>query len=192
MRCYLVCFGFFALLLEFGCASSSSSEELVVNPTNPVVKVGERMTLSVESQEPLAGEPRWEIQELHGGGFLNSGGPQVTYIAPSSAGLYHVVIRGKKSDGTLLKQVAEVRVQAILTVDPPSTQLARGATYTFAARIKGLPRATVTWSVDESEGGFVTPAGLYTAPFQPGTYHVVATSTEDPDVSGFATVQVVE
>jgi hypothetical protein len=31
---------------------------------------------------------------------------------------------------------------------------------------------------------------VYTAPTKPGTYHVVATSTIDSSVSGFATVKV--
>lgn len=55
----------------------------------------------------------------------------------------------------------------------------------------GLIGTAVTWSVREgSAGGTVTPAGLYSAPATPGTYHVVATSVADPSKSAAAVVTV--
>jgi formylglycine-generating enzyme required for sulfatase activity len=55
-----------------------------------------------------------------------------------------------------------------------------------------MAKADVTWSVLEgSAGGTVTQDGLYTAPFEEGEYHVVATSDLDPSKSARATVTVV-
>jgi hypothetical protein len=48
----------------------------------------------------------------------------------------------------------------------------------------------VTWSLVETWGGSITPAGVYTAPSEPGTYHVVASSVVEPSVSGTVTVEV--
>lgn len=48
----------------------------------------------------------------------------------------------------------------------------------------------VSWSVTESTGGTVSQAGSYTAPVLSGTFHVVATSTADPKISGSAVVTV--
>ncbi len=41
----------------------------------------------------------------------------------------------------------------------------------------------VVWSVEEADGGRVDESGLYVAPETPGTYHLVATSVDDPEVS---------
>jgi hypothetical protein len=50
----------------------------------------------------------------------------------------------------------------------------------------------VTWSVQEgAAGGAIDAAGKYVSPATPGTYHVVATSTDDATVSRSVTVTVV-
>ncbi|MBI3946213.1 MAG: hypothetical protein HY321_09865 [Armatimonadetes bacterium] len=54
----------------------------------------------------------------------------------------------------------------------------------------GVPTAFV-WSIREGEtGGAISMDGLYTAPGDPGVYHVVATSAADPNRFGMATVVV--
>ncbi|HEX4384643.1 MAG TPA: hypothetical protein VH083_16895, partial [Myxococcales bacterium] len=47
-----------------------------------------------------------------------------------------------------------------------------------------------TWSVTEAAGGTVNATGSYTAPFVPGTYHVVAKSSADPSKTASATITV--
>jgi hypothetical protein len=52
--------------------------------------------------------------------------------------------------------------------------------------------AAVTWEVQEgAAGGSITSGGVYTAPDQLGTFHVVATSSADNSQSATATVSVV-
>jgi Tol biopolymer transport system component len=46
----------------------------------------------------------------------------------------------------------------------------------------------VNWSVTEKNGGIITSAGLYTAPANLGSFHVVATSVADPSKSATAIV----
>jgi len=178
------------LLTALGCASGNPNEGLLVTPSVPAVRVGEPLPISTQPLEELSSEPEWEIQELHGGGFTQSRGFSITYVAPPSAGIYHLVVRANRPGGPRLKQVVEVRVLADPRIEPSTTALSPGGTRTFGVRMRGLARNTVTWSVEEVEGGTVTPEGLYTAPTHPGTYHVTATSTLDPAVSVTATVRV--
>jgi hypothetical protein len=51
----------------------------------------------------------------------------------------------------------------------------------------------VTWSVQEgAAGGTITPTGVYTAPENAGTYHVVATSAADISRTAVAAVAVTD
>lgn len=179
-----------ALLLGLACSSGNPNEGLVVSPAAPVARVGETLPIASQALEDLGSEPEWEVQELHGGGFTHSRGFSITYVAPPAAGTYHLVARATRADGSRLKQIIEVRVLADPRVEPATAALAPGGTRAFAARMKGLPRNTVTWSVEEADGGAITAEGLYTAPGRSGTYHVTATSTLDSSVSASATVRV--
>ena len=76
------------------------------------------------------------------------------------------------------------------SVEPANAQVAQGGSVLFTATMKGLPRNTVKWQVDEPGGGEISEDGRYQPPPRPGTYHVTALSTYDPQVSARATVQV--
>ncbi len=178
------------VLTTLGCSSGNPNEGLALNPALPVARVGESLLIAAQPLEELATEPEWEIQELHGGGFTQSRGFAITYVAPPAAGTYHLVARATRVDGSWLKQVVEVRVLADPRIEPATASLAPGGSRTLTARMRGLPRSTVTWSIEEPEGGTISPEGQYTAPSQPGTYHILATSTVDPTVSATATVRV--
>lgn len=176
--------------LALGCGSGGQNEVLLVDPPEPTVHVGERLPLSASAQEDLQGEPEWELLELHGGGLLKSQGWRTTYIAPPSAGTYHLVLRGTRAGGSRIKVVQQIVVLPQPSIEPASADLAQGGSQSFTVHMKGLPRNTATWSVEEPGGGLVSPEGVYVAPAQPGTYHVTATSSMDPRVSVTATVRV--
>lgn len=177
-------------LLGLGCASGDPNEGLLLTPALPAARVGEALPISAQPLEDLATEPEWEVLELHGGGFTHSRGFAITYVAPPSAGTYHLVARATRPDGTRLKQTVEVRVLADPRIEPPTATLPQGGSRSFSARMRGLPRNSVTWTLEEAEGGSISPEGLYTAPARPGTYHILATSTLDPTVTATATVRV--
>jgi hypothetical protein len=177
-------------LLTLGCLSGSSDQGLAVTPAAPAVRVGEQLALVAEPLEDLSQEPEWEVQETYGGGFLNSRGLQVTYVAPVSAGKYHLILRAGRADGSRLKVLQEILVLPLAQVEPSQARVAPGGTQAFVARMKGLPRNTVLWSVEEAQGGAVSEDGLYKAPQAPGTFHVKATSTLDPEAIAVATVVV--
>jgi len=61
----------------------------------------------------------------------------------------------------------------------------------FTATVTGSSNTSVTWSVQEgASGGSITNAGLYNAPANAGTFHVLATSQADATKVATATVTV--
>lgn len=91
-----------------------------------------------------------------------------------------------------LSQLPPQPKPANLSVDitPREATLFAGETQVFVATVLGGVDETVTWSVDEENGGTVTNQGLYTAPKVQGMYHVTAASATDPQKQAVATVTV--
>lgn len=172
------------------CGASRNASSLDVNPEAPRVTVGERVQIQGIGSDEVAGELEWEVVETYGGGLLHSKGPLVTYVAPPSAGTYHLLLRAPKAGGGTLKLEIPVLVRPWVKVEPATVSLPPGGTQTFTVRQKGLPRGTFTWSVEDPDGGTIGPDGVYQAPAQPGTYRVTATSTEDKETVLAATVTV--
>ena len=77
-----------------------------------------------------------------------------------------------------------------VAVAPSSAQAVPGGTVTFAASVTGAVDGSVDWVVLEAGGGSVDASGAYTAPTEPGTYHVRASSKTKPAAQGQATVSV--
>ncbi len=174
-----------AVALMAACGGGRDPRQLVVEPEAPAVVVGETLVITARAQGDGVADPEWEVQEMYGGGLLQSQGPRVTYVPPEAAGTYHLVVRNRG-----YKQAVEVRVLPCPVLEPLSPRVAPGASLTFRVRMRGLPRDAAVWTVDEPEGGEIGPDGRYTAPRRPGVYHVTATSTADPSTSARATVTV--
>jgi hypothetical protein len=126
----------------------------------------------------------WSVQEPSGG-QVNSLG---TYTAPGSFGVFHVVATSQAD--TSKNSAATVTVGAVsVSVAPASDLLGPGGVRQFSASVASAIQRAVTWSVQEGAvGGSITVDGLYTAPNQVGSFHVVATSVADPSKSAKATV----
>lgn len=178
-----------AFLILLGCGGASAPS-FTVAPEPRTVLVGDQLTLSATSSEDLAGDLAWEVEEPYGGGLRNSLGLTTIYFAPESAGTYHLVLRADRADGHRLKQTFAVQVLPIISVEPASAQVALGGSVSFTATVRGLGRHTVKWTVDEPDGGEISAEGRYQPPARPGTYHVTAVSSLDPQASARATVVV--
>ena len=61
----------------------------------------------------------------------------------------------------------------------------------FKAEVDGTENKTVTWSVNDTDGGNIDENGMYQAPYAPGTYEIVACSNADEDsrTSAFVIVE---
>lgn len=85
---------------------------------------------------------------------------------------------------------SSLRVQ----VSPTNQLLAVDAQRSFSAQVVGSADLRVNWSVQEANGGVAVQTGdntaTYTAPRQPGTYHVVATSRADNTKTAVAEIRV--
>lgn len=119
----------------------------------------------------------------NGASFLQFAGGQAEGLAPGTATVTATV------DGKVSPAVSvEVTSQATVSIDPPTVSLSIGGSQTFSATVTGAANTAVTWTVQEPGGGTVAANGIYTAPANPGTYHIVATSLYDPKKSAVATV----
>jgi 6-phosphogluconolactonase (cycloisomerase 2 family) len=78
-----------------------------------------------------------------------------------------------------------------VTVSPAVATLPLGGAQAFVATVAGTSNTSVSWTVQEADGGAIDGAGNYTAPESPGAFHVVATSNADPAARGTAAVNVV-
>jgi hypothetical protein len=78
-----------------------------------------------------------------------------------------------------------------ISLSPSTAQTSIGGSVQFTATVTGASSTSVAWSVQEgASGGAITSQGLYTAPANAGTYHVVATSTADSALTATAAVTV--
>jgi len=77
-----------------------------------------------------------------------------------------------------------------VTISPARTALFAGEMQTFVATVVGIDDKTVSWAVDEDNGGSITELGQYTAPKIQGVYHITATSRGRPQTKAVATVTV--
>ncbi len=78
-----------------------------------------------------------------------------------------------------------------VTIDPRSVLLAQSQTKAFTVTVTQCSDTRIRWSVTEGDsGGTITSDGVYTAPTNAGTYHVVATCDSDSSVYDTATVTV--
>ena len=136
----------------------------------------------------------WSVDGVNGGnstvGTVSASG---LYTSPAAVGNHTVtatcVVNATKSAS------AQVTVQGAAAVSPSSVQLAEGATQQFTATFQGVSNSGATWAVDGTNGGnatvgTVSAVGLYTAPSQPGSHTITATSSVDAMLSASATITV--
>lgn len=173
-----------------GCGPTRSGTPFEVTPEAPTVQVGERIALEALASEDQTGETEWEVVETYGGGLLQTKGTHVTYVAPPSAGTFHLRLRATAAGNGILKQEIPIRVLPHLKLEPHNPSVPPGGVVVFSVRQKGLPRGTFAWSVEDVDGGSIGPDGTYQAPAAPGTYRITAISTEDKTAAVSTTVTV--
>ena len=135
-----------------------------------------------------------------------SGGPYTQIMALSStsytdgsvnngATYYYVVTAvnsaGESGNSAPVRASPVAPPVASITVNPTTATVSPNGTFPFSAVITASPGTIVRWSMQETGNvGTVASNGLYTAPSVAGTYHVVATSSANSNVTAVATVTV--
>lgn len=155
-----------------------------VQPGSVSMTSGESITFKAQVSGTVNAAVAWSVQEGSGGQVSSSG----SYTAPASFGVFHVVATSQAD--TSKNGVAVVTVGAVsVSVAPSNDVLGPSGVRQFSATVASAIQQAVTWSVQEgTAGGSITVNGLYTAPNQLGSFHVVATSVVDPSKSATATV----
>lgn len=136
----------------------------------------------------------WTVEPA-GCGSVNGTGAAITYTAPSVATTCKVratsVADASRSDAATVTVVSGVAV----TVSPHTVALSPSTTQAFTATVTGTSNGAVTWSLDASGCGTVTPtsaaAASYVAPPNAATCKVRARSVAETTATDAATVTVV-
>ena len=167
-----------------------------IAPSTTSLSTGGSATFTASVRGTRSGQSTdvtWSIQEGQRGGAIDASG---NYTAPDAPGTFHVIATSvADTSKTAMATVTVTDDQGIsVAVSPGQASTRAKSTLSFKATVTGVTSSqsgNVTWSVQEgASGGTVDASGNYTAPANPGTAHVVATSVADPSKSAAATVDI--
>jgi WD40 repeat protein len=161
---------------------------ITLNQTAVTLDVGNQFTFVATVTGTVNTAVSWAVQEGASGGNITSSG---VYTAPPADGVFHVIATSQAD--TTQKMAATVTVATLMvSVSPSSNVLGPLGVRDFSATVNTSLNTGVMWSVQEAAGGTITASGQYTAPnATAGSFHVVATSVQDPSKNGVATVTMV-
>jgi hypothetical protein len=161
-----------------------------VTPATTSVVAGGSVTFSATVTNAASSAVTWSVPGTGCGTVTQAG----VYTAPSTARTCSVVATSQASpsaSATATVTVTSPPAPVVVSITPASGAVDACRTLTLSARVTGSTDGSVTWSVEEGAvGGSVTTAGVYTAPADPGIYHVVATSRASPTSRAVAAVTV--
>jgi hypothetical protein len=165
---------------------------VAISPKTPSVVAGGTVTFTAVVANASNTAVTWSVPTAGCGTITPAG----VYTAPTVARTCTVAATSQadpsKSDTATVTVTAPPPPVAV-TITPSSGTVDSCRSTTFSAAVTGTSNTAVTWSVQEGvAGGTITPAGVYTAPENAGTYHVVATSAADGSKSAVAPVAVTD
>lgn len=178
-----------------GCGGGSTSSSappppplitVTVSPNNITVLQGATQAFTAKVTGTTNTAVTWSVANSSEGTIDSTG----LYTPPQNeAGTFYVIATSQADSAAAGTAVITVPA-AQVTIDPVAVTLHPGGTRTFAATVSGLTNTAVNFTVQESAGGVINSAGLYTAPAASGFYHVVATSVAETMITASATVSV--
>jgi hypothetical protein len=168
---------------------------VTISPRTPSVTAGGTIAFTATVANATNTAVTWSVTGTTCGTITSAG----VYTAPSAAGTCSVAAKSvqdpTRSDTTTVTVTAPPPPPPAVTVSLSPSPAATNSclTLTFTATVANATNKTVTWSVQEgAAGGTITTAGVYTAPANAGTYHVVATSVADGTKAAVSTVTVTD
>lgn len=169
-------------------APAAQGVTVEVSPSTEQLPPGASSRFSALVTGTAEGRVTWGVVEV-GGGTIDPAG---VYTAPATVGDYHVRATSVADARAFGEALVRVRAPAVtVTVTPSPAAVDACRTVQLTATVQNAANRSVTWSVQEgAAGGTVSATGLYTAPQAPATYHVVATSVQDPTRSAVVAVTV--
>jgi len=126
------------------------------------------------------------------GWFLNHAVSDLSVLDPGIISNVQYSLKSLNAYGVAVAiALLPVETPTSVRVSPHLAVVVQGGTKQFTATVFGAENEDVIWSVVEAGGGEIDANGFYTAPDTLGTYTIRATSVEDPESYGEATVRVV-
>jgi len=165
---------------------------VAVTPKDATALPGGQVVLAAEVTGTADTAVTWSI-DFGGGALSGTQGPTVTFTAPAQPGTTRIRATSH-ADGTKTDvATVTVPVPITLTVTPRASFLPAGGQLALAAEVRGTPDTAVTWSIESGGGSLSGTQGqqvTFTAPAQPGTTRIRATSHADGTKTDVATVTV--
>ncbi len=194
-----------SLLVDFDAVSSANPIRLwiVGHPSRPaptvVVTPGTVTVLRGQTQQFVAQVSgssdktvTWTVAQGIGGGTINSAGLYTAPLEsddPAATVTVTVTATTKGSPGAFGSASVELP-SVTLSIAPGAISVGPGLSQAFTVTASGIANNDVNWTVQGSDGGTITSAGLYTAPSAPGIYKVSATASADAYYSATSVVLV--
>jgi hypothetical protein len=188
-----------ALSMLLGCGQSSPGTAaaldvaVVVSPKDASVLERGTSVFSAAVTGAVDVSVTWYVLEGSAGGSVSGG----VYVAPATAGTYHVVARsvasGVEAQATVvvLPQGASTGTVGSVNVHDAATTTGQSVQLVADVVVSGTVDKSLAWSVDSGSLGSIDAAtGVYTAPATAGTYKVWATSKADPTKKDYGFVDV--
>ncbi len=192
---------------------------LVLTPTSSTLAVSHRQPFNVTISGSSNTNVIWQVAGIPGGNttvgqvcLVGSNPCQAVSVAPAGSVEYltpasvpspnPVTLTVSSQAFPAQTQSAQITIlpHIVVTVSPPSANLAPATTQAFTANILGTTNQTVTWNTTGtacngagSPCGLIDANGLYTAPIStpsPNAINIVATSSEDSSRTGSASVTI--
>jgi hypothetical protein len=188
-----------ALSMLLGCGQSSPGTAaaldvaVVVSPKDASVLERGTSVFSAAVTGAVDVSVTWYVLEGSAGGSVSGG----VYVAPATAGTYHVVARsvasGAEAQATVvvMPQGAPTGTVGSVYVHDAATTTGQSVQLVADVVVSGTVDKSLAWSVDSGSLGSIDAAtGVYTAPATAGRYKVWATSKADPTKKDYGFVAV--
>ena len=158
-----------------GFVPANTVTVLVLPPTLTMVNNATQTFTAIVEGTPTLGVT-WSVLEGAAGGTIT---PDTgLYVAPGTAGVYHVVATSNAVTPAVTGTVAvTVTVPAISAITPANPTVQAGNSLLFSAQVTGLADNSIIWSA--SDGVMNPSTGVWTAPNTAETVTITATSNQD-------------
>lgn len=172
-------------------SSTPSAPSITSQPQSATVALGQSVSFAVAASGTAPLSYQWRKNGVNIAGAANAPSYSIAAVSSADAGAYSVVVSNRVANVTSSSANLTVNPGSVsVTVSPATVNLQAGASQTFTAVVSGSSVGGVNWSVVEAGGGTITPAGVYSAPNQVGTYHVKAVSLADSSKFAQALIHV--
>jgi hypothetical protein len=177
-----------ALSATDAAALYEGAVNVIISPRTPTLLTGQSQSFTAAVSGTTNTNVTWSLPDPGSGSITQAGAYTAPEILPAQGSTFR--IQAQSQADLTQSDITWVTVNYTFAIAPQQLSLPANGTAAFQAFVAGQPASSsITWSIQESGGGTISASGVYTAPSQPGVYHVIATSAIYSQ-SESATIQV--